>query len=186
MSAATLFQRFMRWAVSAPQPDTTASPPVAATIPPAPVVAVDQVVATTGVVVDPVATDNPALTLAMRLIRAFEGCRLRAYQDIVGVWTICFGSTKGVVAGQERTQTQCDLLLTAAQQSYDAAIDSYKHGLATFVDVTTAQTALTRARTADADATSLLYTATAALAFSTGDLAPPIPESTPGASGRPR
>src|SRR4029453_5514787 len=70
-------------------------------------------------------------------------------------------------------------LLIAAQQSYDAAIDSYKHGLTTFVDVTNAQTALTKVRTADADATSLLYTATAGLAFSTGDLAPPTLEGRP-------
>jgi outer membrane protein TolC len=71
-----------------------------------------------------------------------------------------------------RQQEAAALLLIAAQQSYDAAIDSYRHGLATFVDVTSAQTALTKARTADSDATSLVYTATAALAFSTGDLAP--------------
>jgi lysozyme len=56
---------------------------------------------------------NQALELALRLIRAFEGCRLKAYQDIVGVWTICFGSTKGVGAGMVRTQTQCDLLLAS-------------------------------------------------------------------------
>jgi outer membrane protein TolC len=71
-----------------------------------------------------------------------------------------------------RQQEAAALLLIAAQQSYDAAIDSYRHGLATFVDVTSAQTALTKARTADSDATSQVYTATAALAFSTGDLAP--------------
>lgn len=53
-----------------------------------------------------------ALELALRLIRAFEGCRLKAYQDIVGVWTICFGSTKGVTDGMVKSQTQCDLLLS--------------------------------------------------------------------------
>lgn len=52
-----------------------------------------------------------ALELALRLIRAFEGCRLKAYQDIVGIWTICFGSTKGIGPGMVSTQTQCDLLL---------------------------------------------------------------------------
>lgn len=56
---------------------------------------------------------NAALELALRLIRAFEGCRLKAYQDIVGVWTICFGSTKGVGPGQVKSQTQCDMLLAA-------------------------------------------------------------------------
>ena len=56
---------------------------------------------------------NAALELALRLIRTFEGCRLKAYQDIVGVWTICFGSTKGVGPGQVKSQTQCDLLLAS-------------------------------------------------------------------------
>ena len=63
-------------------------------------------------------------------------------------------------------------LLEAATRSYDAAIDSYRMGVATFVDVANAQTALTRARTADVDSTSAIYTAAASLAFSTGDPAP--------------
>lgn len=61
---------------------------------------------------------SAALELALRLIRAFEGCRLRAYQDIVGVWTICFGSTKGVGPGQVMTQTGCDLLLSREAGGY--------------------------------------------------------------------
>lgn len=55
---------------------------------------------------------SQALELALRLIRAFEGCRLKAYRDIVGVWTICFGSTKGVTEGMVKSQTACDLLLS--------------------------------------------------------------------------
>lgn len=54
---------------------------------------------------------SAALELALRLIRAFEGCRLKAYQDIIGIWTICFGSTKGVGPGMAMSQTACDLLL---------------------------------------------------------------------------
>jgi len=61
-------------------------------------------------------------------------------------------------------------LLAAAEKSHDAAIDSYRNGVATFIDVTNAQTALTRARTADIETRSGLFTAAAALAFSTGDL----------------
>ena len=30
------------------------------------------------------------------LIKRFEGCRLTAYQDVVGVWTIGYGHTEGV------------------------------------------------------------------------------------------
>jgi len=63
-------------------------------------------------------------------------------------------------------------LLDAAEKSNDAVLDSYRNGVATFVDVTSAQTALTRARTADTETRSAVFTAAAALAFGTGDLAP--------------
>ena len=41
-------------------------------------------------------------------IRKAEGCRLTAYQDVAGVWTIGFGHTKGVKAGDRITQYQAD------------------------------------------------------------------------------
>jgi outer membrane protein TolC len=66
-------------------------------------------------------------------------------------------------------------LLSAAEKSHDAAIDSYRNGVATFIDVTNAQTALTRARTADIETRSGVFTAAASLAFSTGDIAPSQP-----------
>lgn len=66
-------------------------------------------------------------------------------------------------------------LLTAAEMAHDAAIDSYRNGVATFVDVTNAQTALIRARNTDIETRSAVFTAAAALAFSTGDLAAPQP-----------
>ena len=34
--------------------------------------------------------------LALQKIKDFEGCRLTAYQDAAGVWTIGYGHTKGV------------------------------------------------------------------------------------------
>lgn len=36
----------------------------------------------------------------LNLIKRFEGCRLTAYRDSVGVWTIGYGHTKGVHSGQ--------------------------------------------------------------------------------------
>lgn len=53
-----------------------------------------------------------ALAIALELIKRFEGCRLRAYQDIVGVWTIGYGSTGGVHAGMVWTQEQADAVLS--------------------------------------------------------------------------
>jgi outer membrane protein len=70
-------------------------------------------------------------------------------------------------------------LLAAADKSYDAAIDSYRSGVATLVDVTNAQTALTKARTADTETRSSVFSAMAALAFGTGDLAPPGAQASP-------
>ncbi|XP_066934062.1 lysozyme RrrD-like [Clytia hemisphaerica] len=45
------------------------------------------------------------------LIKRFEGLRLTAYQDAVGVWTIGYGHTKGVRAGQTITAEQAELFL---------------------------------------------------------------------------
>jgi lysozyme len=42
------------------------------------------------------------------LIAQSEGCRLRAYKDIVGVWTIGWGETQSVTAGMVWTQQQAD------------------------------------------------------------------------------
>lgn len=44
-------------------------------------------------------------------IRAHEGCKLTAYQDGGGVWTIGVGHTKGVKKGQTITQVQADKFL---------------------------------------------------------------------------
>lgn len=47
----------------------------------------------------------------INLIKGFEGCRLRAYQDSVGVWTIGYGHTSSVYCGQVITQAQAESLL---------------------------------------------------------------------------
>lgn len=54
---------------------------------------------------------NDALALAARLIAAFEGCRLRAYRDAVGIWTVCYGFIRGVTADTRKTQPECEALL---------------------------------------------------------------------------
>jgi len=41
----------------------------------------------------------------------YEGCRLKAYKDSVGVLTIGYGHTKGVQEGDECTQYQADVWL---------------------------------------------------------------------------
>lgn len=44
----------------------------------------------------------------LALTERFEGCRLVAYQDQVGVWTIGYGHTRGVYPGMTCTQEQAD------------------------------------------------------------------------------
>lgn len=45
------------------------------------------------------------------LIKAFEGLRLKAYQDSVGVWTIGYGATRGVSAVMSITAEQAERML---------------------------------------------------------------------------
>ncbi|MEM1240390.1 MAG: lysozyme [Cyanobacteria bacterium P01_H01_bin.26] len=45
------------------------------------------------------------------MIKSFEGLRLKAYQDAVGVWTIGYGTTRGVRPGQEISEAQAEALL---------------------------------------------------------------------------
>jgi lysozyme len=51
---------------------------------------------------------NEALEIIISLLKKFEGCRLVAYQDVVGVWTIGYGETLGVVPGMVWTQEEAE------------------------------------------------------------------------------
>jgi len=58
------------------------------------------------------------------LIKKFEGCELDAYQDSVGVWTIGYGHTKGVKAGDRINQEQAEHLLDEELSEYEGYISS--------------------------------------------------------------
>lgn len=47
----------------------------------------------------------------INLIKKFEGCKLEAYQDAVGVWTIGYGHTKNVHEGQVIKQKEAESML---------------------------------------------------------------------------
>lgn len=47
----------------------------------------------------------------LKKLQEFEGCRLDAYRDPAGKWTIGCGHTRGVKPGQRITQAQADQLL---------------------------------------------------------------------------
>ena len=58
------------------------------------------------------------------LIKHFEGCRLTAYQDVAGIWTIGYGHTAGVSEGLVFTQAQADQALLDDLTDAEAAVDS--------------------------------------------------------------
>ncbi|MEM9807132.1 MAG: lysozyme [Cyanobacteria bacterium P01_D01_bin.56] len=57
------------------------------------------------------------------LIKSFEGLRLRAYQDAVGVWTIGYGTTRGVKPGQEISEAQAESLLKTDLNRFERAVN---------------------------------------------------------------
>ena len=59
----------------------------------------------------------------LKLIESFEGLRLTAYQDSVGVWTIGYGHTKGVKQGQTITQQQAERFLQQDLAVAEAAVN---------------------------------------------------------------
>ncbi len=56
------------------------------------------------------------------LIKKFEGCELEAYKCAAGVWTIGYGSTKGVKEGDSLTQEDADKLLRHEMDEYEGYI----------------------------------------------------------------
>ncbi len=59
------------------------------------------------------------------LIKQFEGCRLTAYKCPAGVWTIGYGHTAGVAAGQKITQAEADRLLVSDVEKYEKKVNKY-------------------------------------------------------------
>lgn len=56
---------------------------------------------------------------AILLVGAWEGLRLTAYKDIVGVPTICYGETLGVKLGDKATKAECDAMLLSALKRHE-------------------------------------------------------------------
>jgi len=68
---------------------------------------------------------------AIDLAKQFEGCRLTAYQDIAGVWTIGFGHVgKDVYEGLVWTQAQADDALLHDVNAARALLEMYSPNLA--------------------------------------------------------
>lgn len=66
------------------------------------------------------------------LIKSFEGCALTAYQDQEGIWTIGWGHTRNVAAGQT-----CDETAATGWLYDDISIAEYELGLLLPLDTLT-------------------------------------------------
>ncbi|ELW9383363.1 lysozyme, partial [Klebsiella pneumoniae] len=65
------------------------------------------------------AVGGGAIAIASALIAGptgndgLEGVRYNPYQDVVGVWTVCYGHTgKDIMLGKKYTETECRALLS--------------------------------------------------------------------------
>lgn len=58
------------------------------------------------------------------LIKEFEGLRLTAYKDIVGVWTIGYGHTKTAVEGMRITSAGAEMLLRSDLEWVEGVINN--------------------------------------------------------------
>jgi outer membrane protein TolC len=85
-----------------------------------------------------------------------------------GVWT-AYSNLKTALRQRQAAQA----LLDASNQSYNAAIQSYRYGVRNLLDVTEAQRTLARARSAEVLARTQVLTALADLALETGDAIQP-------------
>ena len=59
----------------------------------------------------------------IELIKKHEGCRLQAYKCPAGVWTIGYGHTQGVKAGQSITQAEADNYLKSDLKTFESFLN---------------------------------------------------------------
>jgi GH24 family phage-related lysozyme (muramidase) len=65
-----------------------------------------------------IASEADFLAIAVPFVGKWEGLRLMAYQDVVGVWTVCYGETKGILPGMTFTKRQCDDMFSRELLAY--------------------------------------------------------------------
>lgn len=63
----------------------------------------------------------------INLIKEFEGCRLTAYRCPAGVWTIGYGHTGNVKAGQTITQARAEELLRQDLVKFETAVTAWNY-----------------------------------------------------------
>lgn len=69
--------------------------------------------------------DQEFLAQAVPFVGRWEGLRLVAYRDLVGVWTVCYGETKGVSPGDVYTKPECDAMFSRELLEYRSGLHAY-------------------------------------------------------------
>lgn len=70
-----------------------------------------------------------ASNTCLNYLKQHEGCKLQAYLCPAGVWTIGYGSTKGVVKGMTITQAQADERLKADLNEVEMRLNTLRLNL---------------------------------------------------------
>lgn len=65
-----------------------------------------------------------AIALLIAMTGPWEGLELKAYRDIVGVWTICYGETLNVRPGDTATKAECDATFARRLSQFRSAVDA--------------------------------------------------------------
>lgn len=99
-------------ATPTPSPTPTLTP---VSVPVKPTVTVSPIV--------PVPSTAP-VRAGLPIIKEFEGCKLVAYQDIVGVWTIGYGETLNVHQGMVITQAQADQMVETRYDWFESKVQA--------------------------------------------------------------
>lgn len=60
--------------------------------------------------------------LAVSVVGNYEGLRLYAYQDVIGVWTACYGETKGIKPGMKFTKNECDVMFISSLTEHESGM----------------------------------------------------------------
>jgi len=60
--------------------------------------------------------------LTVSVVGNWEGLRLVAYPDVIGVWTACYGETKGIRPGMKFTREQCDVMFIERLQEFETGM----------------------------------------------------------------
>lgn len=63
-----------------------------------------------------------AAAVAITLVGTWEGLRLTAYRDPIGIPTICYGETLGVKLGDKKTKAECDAMLVQSLRRHEAGM----------------------------------------------------------------